>query len=95
MAQAAFRLGETEGRWRLAGTDWPYAFMAVTAKDDREYVLRLDCGGYPQAEPTGGPWDMARNAVLAFDQWPRGQGGRVVGGLSDRLEVRHGAVPAV
>ena len=77
VAKAAFRLGEVEGRWRLIKTDWPYAFLAVTAKDHQEYVLRLDCRGYPQAEPTGGPWDSARNQVLAFDRWPRGRGGRV------------------
>lgn len=77
VAKAAFRLGVAEGRWRLVETHWPYVFIAVTAKDHQEYVLRLDCGGYPQAEPTGGPWDLARNKVLAFDQWPSGQGGRV------------------
>ena len=42
-----------QGRWRLIKTDWPYAFISVTAKDHQEYVLRLDCGGYPQAPPTG------------------------------------------
>ena len=77
VAKAAFRLGEIEGRWRLIKTDWPYAFIVVTAKDRQEYVLRLDCGGYPQAPPTGGPWDLTRNEVLAFDEWPRGQEGRV------------------
>ena len=77
VAKAAFRLGEGEGRWRLIETAWPYAFIAVTAKDGSEYVLRLDCAGYPQVPPTGGPWDVTRNEVLAFDRWPRGQGGRV------------------
>ena len=77
VAKAAFRLGEIEGRWRLINTDWPYAFIAVTAKDHQEYVLRLDCGDYPQAPPTGGPWDLTRNEVLAFDRWPRGREGRV------------------
>jgi hypothetical protein len=76
-AKAAFRLGVVEGRWRLIETTWPYAFVGVTAKDRREYVLRLNCAGYPQAAPTGGPWDMARKQVLAFDLWPRGQGRRV------------------
>ncbi|EQD49663.1 hypothetical protein B2A_07588, partial [mine drainage metagenome] len=33
--------------------------------------------GYPQAAPTGGPWDMNTNQVLPFDLWPRGRGGRV------------------
>jgi len=73
----AFRLGTLEGRWRLIGITWPHAFIAVAARDEREYFLRLNCAGYPQAAPTGGPWDIAGNRVLPFDQWPRGQGGRV------------------
>ena len=77
VAKAAFRLGAIEGRWRLVETAWPYALIAVTANDGREYVLRLECAGYPQRPPTGGPWDVVRNEVLAFDQWPRGKGGRV------------------
>ena len=77
VAKAAFRLGVVEGRWRLIETAWPYGFTAVTARDGREYVLRLDCAGYPQIPPTGGPWDVTRNEVLAFDRWPRGRGGRV------------------
>jgi hypothetical protein len=77
VAKAAFRLGEVESRWRLIETAWPYTFIGVTAKDLREYILRLNCAGYPQTPPTGGPWDMIENKVLAFDRWPRGQGGRV------------------
>lgn len=77
VAKAAFRLGVIEGRWRLVKTAWPHAFVGVTARDGQEYVLRLDCSGYPQAAPTGGPWDLTRNDVLAFERWPRGQGGRV------------------
>ena len=77
VAKAAFRLGEAEGRWRLISVGWPFVFLGVVAKDRREYVLRLDCAGYPQVPPTGGPWDMKANKVLAFDLWPRGQGGRV------------------
>ena len=77
VAKAAFRLGQAEGRWRLISVAWPFAFFGVVAKDDREYVLRLNCAGYPQAAPTGGPWDIKTNKVLAFDLWPRGQGGRV------------------
>lgn len=77
VAKAAFRLGQTEGRWRLISLAWPFVFFAVAAKDGREYVLRLNCAGYPQAAPTGGPWDMKTGTVLAFDLWPRGRGGRV------------------
>ena len=77
VAKAAFRLGAVEGRWRLIETVWPHAFIGVVAKDGHEYVLRLNCAGYPQAPPTGGPWDTVENKVLAFDRWPCGQGGRV------------------
>lgn len=76
VAKATFRIGQVEGRWRVAGTLWPYAFISVTAKDGRGYLLRLNCTGYPQTPPTGGPWDANLNQVLAFDLWPRGQGGR-------------------
>jgi len=76
-AKAAFRLGQAEGRWRLVAVTWPFAFFGVTAKDGREYVLRLNCTGYPQTAPTGGPWDMKTNQILTFDLWPRGHGGRV------------------
>ena len=77
VAKAAFRLGQVEGRWRLIDVAWPFTFLGVVAKDNREYVLRLNCAGYPQTAPTGGPWDMKANAILALDQWPQGQGGRV------------------
>lgn len=77
VAKAAFRLGQTEGRWRLVDVCWPFALIGVAAKDGREYVLRLNCAGYPQVAPTGGPWDVTLNQVLTFDRWPRGRGGRV------------------
>ena len=77
VAKAAFRLGQAEERWRLISVVWPFLFFGVVAKDGREYVLRLNCDGYPQVEPTGGPWDIKTDQVLAFDLWPRGKGGRV------------------
>lgn len=77
VAKAAFRLGQAEGRWRLISVAWPFALIGVVAKDGREFVLRLNCAGYPQAAPTGGPWDMKTETILAFELWPRGQGGRV------------------
>lgn len=77
LARPAFRLGQVEGRWRLAGIAWPHVLIGVTAKDGREYILRLDCAGFPQTPPTGGPWDAERNTVLAADRWPRSKGGRV------------------
>ena len=77
VAKAPFRLGLVEGRWRIVRTAWPYAVVAVSAKDAREFVLRLNCSGYPQSPPTGGPWDIGRDQVLAFAEWPVGKGGRV------------------
>lgn len=75
--KAAFRLGEAERRWRLISIEWPFAFIGLVAKDDREYVLRFNCSGYPQTAPTGGPWNMKSNEVLEFELWPQGRGGRV------------------
>lgn len=77
IAKATFRIGQAEGQWRLIQIEWPFAFIAVTARDGRAYVLRLNCAGYPRIAPTGGPWDMKSNRVLAADLWPRGRGGRV------------------
>jgi hypothetical protein len=76
-AKPAFRLGEAEGRWRLVGIAWPIVRIAVAALDGREYVLRLNCAGYPQQPPTGGPWDSGRDVILPFNHWPRSKGGRV------------------
>ena len=77
LAKAPFRLGQAEGRWRLLSVAWPYALIAVTAKDGHEYVLRFNCAGYPQTPPTAGLWDAEQNVILAFNKWPRNQGGRV------------------
>ena len=77
VAKARFRIGENDGRWRLVEVRWPFAFIGVTAKDGREFVLRMNCARYPQEPPTGGPWDLQHDAILAFDQWPKGIGGRV------------------
>lgn len=77
VGKAPFRLGEIEGWWRLVDTAWPYAYFTIAAMDGREYALRLDCGGYPQTPPTGGPWDLNRDEVLDFESWPQGNGGRV------------------
>jgi hypothetical protein len=77
VAKAAFRAGAADKRWRLINIAWPHVFIAVTAKDAREYVLRFDCAGFPASPPTGGPWDRTRNTVLEPDLWPRSRGGRL------------------
>jgi hypothetical protein len=75
--RANFRLAQLEDRWRLIDVNWPHSFIGITAQDGREYVLRFDCTGYPQAPPTAGPWDLEQNRILPFDRWPRSNGGRV------------------
>lgn len=77
VARPAFRAGIADERWRLLDIKWPYAFIAIMAKDGREYVLRFNCAGFPTTPPTAGPWDMEQNAVLAQDLWPRSRGGRL------------------
>jgi hypothetical protein len=77
VAKAAFRAGAAGKRWQLLGIEWPHVFITVTAQDGREFLLRFDCAGYPAMPPTAGPWDMAFNAVLAPDLWPRSHGGRL------------------
>lgn len=73
VAKAAFRLGAAEGYWRLVRIEWPIVLVAVVAGSRSEYVLRLDCSNYPQDPPTGGPWDLERDAVLEFGRWPQGK----------------------
>lgn len=77
LAKPTFRLGVAQNRWRHIEAQWPFALFAVTARDGIEHILRLNCSDYPQAPPTGGPWDPQANTILAFDRWPRGRGGRL------------------
>jgi hypothetical protein len=88
IAKARFRLGHAEGRWKLLSIAWPFVLIVVSAKDGREFVLRFNCVGYPQTPPTSGPWDADRNAILAFDRWPRSQGGARRFSFSHKLEKR-------
>lgn len=76
MERACFRLGAAEGRWVLVSIQWPIAMIAVTAKDGRQFELRFDVSGFPQA-PTARLWDSTRSAPPAGDRWPRSRGGRV------------------
>jgi hypothetical protein len=46
LAKGRFLQGQAEGRWQLQGVAWPFALIAVTAKDARQYVLRFNCEGY-------------------------------------------------
>jgi hypothetical protein len=77
LAKPAFKLAQSEGRFRLFGIVWPFVLIGVMAGDGQEYVLRFDCSGYPASAPTARPWDVERDAPLAFDRWPASKGGRV------------------
>ena len=77
VAKAEFLLGKREGRWRLVCAEWPFVFIGIFAKDRREYVLRMNCAGYPHTAPTAGPWNLSTNTCLEFHLWPQGKGGRV------------------
>ena len=55
LAKAMFRAAVAKGRWRQISIAWPHVFIAVTAKDGREFVLRFDCTGFPATPPTAGP----------------------------------------
>lgn len=77
VAKPAFRLAQSEGRWRLIDISWPSVVIAVAARDGTAFALRFDCSGYPANAPTARPWDAQLDAPLAFDRWPGSKGGRV------------------
>jgi hypothetical protein len=71
LERAPFLLGVAESRWRLLSMKGVIAVIGVTAKDGREYALRFDIGGYPQAAPTARLWDAENDAPLATSKRPR------------------------
>jgi hypothetical protein len=72
LAAAPVQEGAARGRWRLVKVAWPHVLFGVRAKDGREFVVRLECMGYPVQPPTGGLWDVATGTVLGERDWPRG-----------------------
>ncbi|WP_312563955.1 hypothetical protein [Diaphorobacter sp.] len=70
LEEAPFLMGSMNGRWQLRAIAWPIAFFDVRARDGRDYTLRLDCAGYPQA-PTGAFWDVPASTWLPGPRWPR------------------------
>lgn len=69
-----FRSGAARGWWRLVELRWPHLVIGITARDGIEYVLRFQCGDYPQTPVTGQPWDIGTGAPLAERFWPSGRG---------------------
>ena len=75
--RGAFRAGIAARKWRLDFIQWPIAYIAVQARDERWFILRFDCTNYPVGLPTACLWDRERAARLALDLWPQSRGGRV------------------
>jgi hypothetical protein len=61
----------------LLSLAWPHATIAISAAPRPagpvEYALRFDCSNYPQAPPTGQPWDTERSSPLDTVRWPGGR----------------------
>ena len=72
LASARFLSGQDRGRWRFHRLDWPFVFVGVFGPDGQEFVLRLDCQGFPTTAPTGGFWDLEGDCHLAAARWPTG-----------------------
>ena len=72
LASARFLSGENRNRWQFKKLEWPQLYVSVTARDGRQYTVRLNCCGFPTAAPTGTFWDMSTNGRLSFDKWPKG-----------------------
>lgn len=70
LEQAPFVMGEMNGRWRLHDISWPFVYVAVRARDRREFTLRLQCDGYPGLL-TGAFWDSVDGTWLPAHHWPR------------------------
>jgi hypothetical protein len=70
LEQAPFVIGEMNGRWQLRDISWPFVFIDVCARDQRQFTLRLQCDGYPDL-PTGAFWDTVNGSWLPPHRWPR------------------------
>lgn len=72
LGSARFLSGEDRNRWKLKKLEWSFLYVNITARDGREFTLRLNCSGFPSSAPTGTFWDLSTNNRLAFDKWPQG-----------------------
>lgn len=72
LVSARFLAGQDRGRWHFHRLDWPFVFVGVFAQDGQEFVLRLDCRGFPTAAPTGTFWDLEGDRRLPDARWPMG-----------------------
>ena len=65
-----FELGVMRRQWRVLEYCWPVAFIAIVAKDGREFAFRFECSGYPNNRPAVAIWDCASGFGLAADRRP-------------------------
>jgi|SRR5579859_1379008 len=77
LQSARFQAGVSAGRWRmLEPLDWPIAFIEISAAPRENgpsaFTFRFDLAGYPNAGPTGGPWDMLRKTYAETARTPKG-----------------------
>jgi hypothetical protein len=72
LAAAPFQEGAARKRWRLVEIAWPHVLIGIVARDGREYILRLECCGYPAEPPTGGLWNTIAKGFLDQISWPKG-----------------------
>lgn len=68
-----FRSGVAARRWRLLSLNWPYVVIGITARDGTEFGFRFQCADYPRTAVTAQPWDLAAEAPLPGDRWPKGR----------------------
>jgi hypothetical protein len=77
LAGARFRDGASRGFWRVLSLEWPFLLVAVSAAPRSgapgEFVLKIECSGYPTQAPTACPWDTETNAVLPAEKRPKGE----------------------
>jgi hypothetical protein len=82
MESAAFRIGATDGHWRLESLTWPYAVITVAAPTrtgaPSEFSFRFELTGYPEIAPTGCIWDFSSDAPLPGLRRPKGADGQIL-----------------
>jgi hypothetical protein len=70
LAAADVEGGVAAGLWRIVELAWPMLVVAIRVGDGGEVGVRLAVDDYPQAAPSGQPWDLDTNAALPVERWP-------------------------
>ena len=83
---AEFRIGAAKGCWGLQTLEvlptapaWPKRVLWITPaarlNAPERFHIRVDLEAYRSSQPTGTFWDLAQDARLALDKWPKGKDG--------------------